>query len=301
MASSLFSGCFSFVTQAPVSQQQRAQHKDLPVLMNQLMKFQSPTSDYVHTKTKHYVRTGADEIVPPTEALQALILGNERYRAGVPCSQFQHSSMGKALVEHGQSPLAAIVGCADSRCPVDTLFDAMPGDLFVLRNAGNTCTHAEGSIVGSLEFCVTALRTRLIVVLGHTRCGAVSGATKLYLDQKAKGQTKEVRQTALQGLLEDLGNVAEQAQKDLGKNASVDEIAAHAVKVNVFSTINFLMKFSKPIRDMIKAGEVEIQGAVYDLESGRVDFLGRSPDQAKLLGSEETLPPSMPPLSPAKR
>eukprot|EP00933_Yihiella_yeosuensis_P046651 TRINITY_DN4222_c0_g1_i1.p1 TRINITY_DN4222_c0_g1~~TRINITY_DN4222_c0_g1_i1.p1 ORF type:complete len:288 (-),score=66.51 TRINITY_DN4222_c0_g1_i1:572-1435(-) len=281
--------CFGFLRQeAPKVEQ------GLPVLMmSKLNGENAGNSDNVHKKTKHFVRTGADEIVKPAEALQALILGNERYRSGIPVSQYQHSSMGQALVEYGQSPFAAVIGCADSRCPVDTLFDAMPGDLFVCRNAGNTCTHAEGSMVGSLEFCVTALRARLIIVLGHTKCGAVAGATKMYLEKKEQGASNAVRQSALQGLLDDLGNVAEKAQKDLGKGASVDEITNHAVQVNVFNTIDFLLKFSKPIRDMVKSGEVEIQGAVYDLKSGRVDFLGRSPTEDELLASEETLPPSV--------
>ena len=69
--------------------------------------------------------------------------------------------MRKALVKEGQAPHTAIIGCADSRAPLETIFDAMPGDIFVLRNAGNTCAHAEGSIVGSLEFCLAALNTKM--------------------------------------------------------------------------------------------------------------------------------------------
>ena len=94
--------------------------------------------------------------------------------------------MCEALATKGQAPHTAIVGCADSRCPLETLFDALPGDLFVLRNAGNTCTHAEGSILGSLEFCTGALNTKLIFVLGHTNCGAIKGATAAYFAAKKK-------------------------------------------------------------------------------------------------------------------
>ena len=92
--------------------------------------------------------------------------------------------MCEALATKGQAPHTAIVGCADSRCPLETLFDALPGDLFVLRNAGNTCTHAEGSILGSLEFCTGVLNTKLIFVLGHTNCGAIKGATAAYFAAK---------------------------------------------------------------------------------------------------------------------
>ena len=93
--------------------------------------------------------------------------------------------MRKALVKEGQAPHTAIIGCADSRAPLETVFDAMPGDIFVLRNAGNTCTHAEGSVLGSLEFCVAALQSKMVLVLGHTACGAIKGATATYLQAKS--------------------------------------------------------------------------------------------------------------------
>ena len=150
------------------------------------------------------------------------------------------ASMREALVNCGQAPHSAIFGSADSRAPIDSLFDAMPGDLFVLQNAGNTCTHAEGSMVGSLEFCVSKLGTRLILVLGHTQCGAVTGAVQTYL----QGGSSKAIGCALEGLLMDLTNVAEQASKDLGLGADLNQLAAHAVRVNVFHTMNFLLKFS---------------------------------------------------------
>jgi len=244
------------------------------------------SSDRIHQKAKHFVRTGLDDSVKPMEALQALILGNERFRCGKPIQEVAHDKMRKALVNHGQAPLAAIVGCADSRCPIETLFDALPGDLFVLRNAGNTCTHAEGSIAGSLEFCVGNLGTKLIVVLGHTHCGAMIGATKTYLAKQAKpsfSNSKPGNSTALSGLLEGLCTVAESAHRELAPDANVDQISAHATKKNVFHTVNFLLKFSKPIRDKVKSGEVEIHGALYHLESGFVEFLGKSPAQDEIL------------------
>merc|ERR1712157_390008 len=91
--------------------------------------------------------------------------------------------------QYGQNPFATVIGCADSRCPIEILFDCQPGDLFVLRNAGNTCTHAEGSMVGSLEYSVSALGTNLIVVLGHTKCGALAGATKTMMSNKGKAES----------------------------------------------------------------------------------------------------------------
>ena len=151
------------------------------------------------------VRTGADSQVSALEALNILKEGNERFAVGAQLSKMATASMREALATSGQAPHSAIMGCADSRAPIDSLFDAMPGDLFVLRNAGNTCTHAEGSMVGSLEFCVSKLGTRLILVLGHTQCGAITGAVRTYL----QGCSSKSIGCALEGLLMDLTNVAE--------------------------------------------------------------------------------------------
>jgi len=108
------------------------------------------------------VRTTTDCPMPSVEALQILKDGNKRFVTGETLAGNVTNGMRKALVKEGQAPLAAIVGCADSRAPLETVFDAMPGDIFVLRNAGNTCTHAEGSVVGSLEFCIGALGTKIL-------------------------------------------------------------------------------------------------------------------------------------------
>ncbi|CAK9012627.1 Carbonic anhydrase (Carbonate dehydratase) (Non-classical export protein 103) [Durusdinium trenchii] len=194
------------------------------------------------------------------------------------------------LLDQGQAPHTAVIGCADSRAPVESIFDALPGDIFVLRNAGNTCTHAEGSMVGSLEFCIGKLKSRLVLVLGHTKCGAVYGATKVHLQKKKEAVSTT---TALDGLLSGLAVVAEKAEYDMGPMADEEFVAAHAVKVNVFHTIDYLLQYSQAIRDGVASGDVEIQGALYDLSTGVVDFMGRSPNQAELLKSEVSLPPTV--------
>ncbi|CAE6952842.1 mtcA2 [Symbiodinium sp. KB8] len=242
----------------------------------------------------HGVRTGDDTSVPPEKALEMLKDGNDRFVAGTPASVAASAKMKTALVKSGQAPHTAIIGCADSRAPIETVFDAMPGEIFVLRNAGNTCTHAEGSMVGSLEFCTGKLGSRLVMVLGHTKCGAIVGATQTYLAMKeAKGE-KGSPGSALEGLLTDLAGVAEKAATKLGDKASLEQIAAYAVKVNVFQTMDFLLKFSQPLRDAVSSGKVDLQGGIYDLETGKVEFLGRSPQHGALLASSKSLlPPSM--------
>ena len=240
---------------------------------------------------EHGVRTTVDSAVPAEEALKILKAGNERFAVGAPLAKHATGKMREALVTHGQAPHAAILGCADSRVPVDTVFDAMPGDLFVLRNAGNTCTHAEG-MVGSLEFCCGKLGSKLILVMGHTKCGAIAGAAQTYLASK-DGKASKSAGSALEGLLMGLSGVAEQAADDLGPGVEVEQLVSHSVKVNVFTSIEFLLKYSPSLRDMVKSGSLEIQGGIYHLETGRVEFLGRSPRQADLLRTDPSLPPSL--------
>ena len=150
----------------------------------------------------------------------------------------------QALVSYGQAPHSAVLGCADSRVPVDMVFDAVPGDVFVLRNAGNTCTHAEGSMVGSLEFAVSKLKSRLILVLGHTSCGAIAGAASTFMNS----QGTKAPSSALEGLLMDLTTVAKKASEELAPGASLEELASHAVKVNVFHSMNFLIQHSRSMQ-----------------------------------------------------
>jgi len=237
------------------------------------------------------VRTTTDGPMPHKEALQILKDGNERFITGETLSGNVTNGMRTALVKEGQAPLAAIIGCADSRAPLETVFDAMPGDIFVLRNAGNTCTHAEGSMIGSLEFCVGALGTKMVMVLGHTACGAIKGATATHLQSKAGNKPQVTK--ALDALLQGLSVVAKKAADELGPGATEEQIVKRTITMNVFHSINFLLQYSSLIREKVASGEVEIQGGVYDLESGEVEFLGPSPAQASLVKSGAVLPPSL--------
>jgi len=286
----LHSGNVEFIGQSPQQSQLLSSTVDLPPSMTReggRMSGYGPAA-----RGTHGVRTAADSAVAAEDALKMLKDGNDRFAVGAPLAKHATAKMREALVSHGQAPHAAVFGCADSRVPVDTIFDAMPGDLFVLRNAGNTCTHAEGSMVGSLEFCCGKLGSKLILVLGHTQCGAIAGATKTYLTSKGGNSTKNAG-CALEGLLIGLSRVAEQAEEELGVGARLDHLVAHSVKVNVFHSIDFLLKFSEPLRKLVKSGSLEIQGGIYHMETGRVEFLGSSPKQEELLASDSSLPPSL--------
>merc|ERR1711972_178825 len=242
----------------------------------------------------HGIRTQADASVPAEEALGMLKEGNLRYVEGQPLERSFDANARRALAEYGQNPFATIIGCADSRCPLEILFDVQPGDIFVLRNAGNTCTHAEGSMVGSVEYSVGHLHTKLVLVLGHTRCGAIAGATQAALSAKSEA-SNDAQSSILEKLLRGLGPVALQAAAELPVHASVEEVAAHAVKVNVFHTIEKLLTYSKPLREKVVHGDVVVQGAIYDIVSGKVEFLGPCPRQALVLDMDTGLFPHVAP------
>jgi len=223
-------------------------------------------------------RTSLHDALPPALALDMLREGNQRYVDEAGHGHQATDQWRNSLAQDGQRPAAAVVGCADSRCPVELLFDAQPGDLFVLRNAGNSCSHAEGSIVGSVEYAIGHLGTKLILVLGHTRCGAIAGATKAMLAGRRReplaGQGGG-RASLLDSLLQGLAPVALQAASELGPGAEEDAVAAHAVKVNIFNTMDKLLEYSRLLRSKVELGEVEVHGGIYDLASGKVEFLGQ--------------------------
>jgi len=257
---------------------------------------EEPTSavwDRQESAYTHGVRTADDPITLPERALQKLREGNERFVNGTSNATTNFNSAHRqALAAHGQNPMAAIIGCADSRVPIEILFDVQAGDVFVLRNAGNTLTHAEGSMVGSVEYCIGPLGAKLVLMIGHTKCGAIGGATQTMLSRKKEtggGGQPPASKTSLDKVLAALGPVAEQAQLELAPGASAEEIAAHAVYVNVFAGMEKLLIYSEPIRKKVEAGEVEVHGAVYDIVSGEVKFLGQHPRLPLLVGTRAGL------------
>merc|ERR1719272_1820069 len=119
------------------------------------------------------IRTADDPPVPAEEALATMYAGNRRYCSGM--GGLVTGTMDKQLLmqlsEGGQNPISVVLGCADSRAPIEILFDVRPGDLFVLRNAGNICSEKSGgSIIGSAEYAIIHLRTKFMVITGHTSC-----------------------------------------------------------------------------------------------------------------------------------
>ena len=191
--------------------------------------------------------------IAPSDALARLLQGNERYVDNVPANKDYFA--GRAARVTAQYPIAAILGCADSRVSPELAFDQGPGDLFVVRVAGNF-VNDDG--LASLEYGVKFLGVPLIVVLGHTHCGAVSAAVKV------------IREGAvLPGHLPELVRAITPAV-EIAKTHGHGDLVADATIENVRLNVNRL-RVSKPlIGEYVRAGKVQVIGAIYDLASGMV-------------------------------
>ncbi len=201
----------------------------------------------------------------PNEALKALTEGNGRYAAGAPIHPNLDASR-RITVATGQTPFASVLSCSDSHVPVEVLFDQGIGDTFVIRVAGNVSDTDE---IGSIEYGVGHLHTPLLVVLGHTGWGAV----KAFLEG-----------AQLHGSLPKLvDNIAPAVARARKSNLSGPTLSAEAVKWNVWTSIDDVFKNSEEVRNLVKTGKLTVVGAVYDVESGKVNWLGGHPEQARLL------------------
>ena len=198
----------------------------------------------------------APNSIPPDEALSRLVQGNARYTANQPANK--DYSAGRVARVSAQYPFAAILGCADSRVAPELAFDQGPGDLFVVRVAGN---FVNDDILASLEYGVEFLGVPLIVVLGHTQCGAVTAAVKVV---KEGGR--------LPGHLPELVRAIEPAVRIAGSHDGGDLVARATVE-NVRLNANRLLVARPLIERYVKSGRVKVVGAMYDLATGKVDMI----------------------------
>lgn len=202
------------------------------------------------------------------EALARLREGNRRFVAD--------RSSSSALVDHqrrlqlvsGQEPFAIILGCSDSRVPAELIFDLGFGDLFVIRVAGNIVAP---SLVGSVEFAAARFGTRLVVVLGHTQCGAVV-ATLEELTGRATTQSRN-----LQSIVHRVRPAVETLLAG-HPHLSEDEIVDQAVKANVRASADHLRHGSELLEGLIQNDGLLVVGAEYSLETGVVEFFDGVPE-----------------------
>lgn len=201
-------------------------------------------------------------MISANEALERLKEGNRRFVSGTRSPETRMSQAQRKELAGGQEPFAVIIGCSDSRVPVELVFDQGLGDLFVIRVAGNIMTP---SLIGSVEYAVANLGTRLAVVLGHTGCGAVQ-ATVDELRQPTENPSKN-----LLSIVDRIRPAVEGLLDPEGKNDR-EELVRRSVRANVRVSTDALRQGSDILEPMIEEGELRVVGAEYSLETGEVDF-----------------------------
>lgn len=196
------------------------------------------------------------------DALQRLIDGNRRFAVdGSSVATLANPSRRDELVER-QEPIAAILGCSDSRVPAEIVFDQGLGDLFVIRVAGNIIAP---SLVGSVEFAAMRLGVRLVVVLGHSRCGAVE-ATLDALEQPAAQSSPNLSSIV------DRIRPTVQSLREASPALPREDLVAHAIRANTRASVNHLRHGSQLLEELIENEGLVVVGAEYSLETGLVDF-----------------------------
>jgi carbonic anhydrase len=171
------------------------------------------------------------------------------------------------LADRAQRPFAIVLGCSDSRTPVEILFDEGFGDLFVVRIAGNVVAP---SVVGSIEFAAAQFGTRLVVVLGHTRCGAI-GATVRAIRSGDGPESKNIR-----AITDRISPHIEGFVRTGGPEISA-ELLRESMRINVRASADHLRHGSRLLEELVLAGQVSIVGAEFELETGRVNFFDGVP------------------------
>jgi carbonic anhydrase len=195
--------------------------------------------------------TTSEASIGPAEGLSRLKAGNDRY-VGQEATHPDQTSERLASLASGQHPFAIILSCSDSRVPPEIVFDQGLGDLFVVREAGNTVNDA---VLGSIEYAVEHLGTQLIVVLGHETCGAVQAA----MSGKAEGGH-------IPALTKPISPVIAEAKKMPG------DPVHNAVLLNARRSAKELSQSAPFLKERVAAGTLEVVVAVYDVATGRVTF-----------------------------
>jgi carbonic anhydrase len=201
-------------------------------------------------------------MIPAREALERLRRGNGRFVSGVSGREILTSPSRRNELAAGQAPLAIILGCSDSRVPAEIVFDQGLGDLFVIRVAGNIVAPSQ---VGSVEFAAERFGTRLVVVLGHSRCGAIL-ATLEELGHPTEGQSRNLRSIVdrIRPSVEAL--LATELRHD------ADALVREAVRANIRASANHLRHGSEILEQLIQSDGLLVVGAEYSLETGVVEF-----------------------------
>ena len=209
-----------------------------------------------------------EPIVSAREALARLRDGNLRFTSDTRRSDLLLGQDRRFELTKGQRPIAIILGCSDSRVPAEIVFDQGLGDLFVIRVAGNIVAPSQ---VGSVEFAAERFGTRLVVVLGHSQCGAIL-ATLEELRQPTENQSRNLQsivdrvRPSVEGLL----------RTEL--SSDTEALVREAVRVNIRASANHLRHGSEILEQLIQRDGLLVVGAEYSLQTGAVDFFDGMPE-----------------------
>jgi carbonic anhydrase len=197
------------------------------------------------------------------ELLTLLLEGNKRFLAGESLQSSKASLIKlKEFAQNGQLPKVIVLCCSDSRAPVEMIFDQDIGDLFVIRVAGNVVAP---SIVGSVEFAASLYGVKLVLVMGHSKCGAVKAALD-FIETAGKIESHNI------------SDIVSRIQPHIYpiakfKKMKPEEKMELAVETNVRASVSQLTHSSRMIESLVLSNNIHIAGAILDLDSGRVDFL----------------------------
>lgn len=196
--------------------------------------------------------------ISPDDALARLQEGNQRFQRDPRGENWTFTGPDLEELTEGQRPFAAVLGCSDSRVPVEVVFGQGPGQLFVIRVAGNVAASTQ---VGSIEFAVGVLGVRLVLVLGHAECGAVKAA----IDGDDSGLPPHLHQL--------VHRVADALPQSIRAEHDPATRLDRAVRANVAATLEAIRSESDLIRDRVASGDIRLVGGVYHLGSGAVEWL----------------------------
>jgi len=206
-------------------------------------------------------------MIPAREALQLLRDGNQRFVLQASNQDTSTTQTRRRQLASGQEPFAIILGCSDSRVPAEIVFDQGLGDLFVIRVAGNIVAPSQ---VGSVEFAASRFQTRLVVVLGHTQCGAIL-ATVEDLLRPSEQQSRNVSSIV------DRIRPSVEPLLDTSIAHDTDSLVHHAVRANIRMSANQLRHGSQLLEQLIQNEGLLVVGAEYSLETGMVEFFDGMP------------------------
>jgi carbonic anhydrase len=196
------------------------------------------------------------------KALQKLIEGNKRYIEGTADGAELTITTRRQGIADGQNPFAVILGCSDSRVPAELVFNRGLGDLFVIRVAGNIVAPSQ---IGSVEFACQQFGTQLVVVLGHSHCGAINATVEALMGDPNKMSPN---------VASIVDRVTPAVHPIVKRNQFKDrkDLIHQAMRANVEQSVNDLQMRSRILRRLVDSGQIKIVGAEYSIETGVIDF-----------------------------